>query len=178
MDIFSPRSPQPQPAESNSYAFSKLAFDDGTSADPTLSHLKDPVRKKGPQDPKTALQAAQAKDARVAGYDADKRNDIAEKDAWFNANKRAHGERVRDDSSLLKKALKRKEKQKGKSEREWQERGAAVVKGKEMKQTKREAHLLKRKDEKGGKGKKKGVGKGKPKKSVKKRAGFEGRFKA
>lgn len=174
MDICSPRSPQP--AE-NSYSFSKLAFDDGTAADPALSRLKDPARKKGPQDPKTALQAAQAKDARASGYDAEKRGDIAEKDTWFNASKKAHGERVRDDTTLLKKALKRKDKQKDKSEREWQERGAAVVRGREMKQKKREANLQKRKEEKGGKGKKNGAGKGKPKKK-KKRAGFEGRFKA
>jgi len=39
---------------------------------------------------------------------------------WLNAKKRAHGERVRDDTSLLKKALKRQESAKKKSEKEWQ----------------------------------------------------------
>ncbi|CAK1366910.1 unnamed protein product [Cercospora beticola] len=181
-DIFSGRnSPRPRSPAENSFAFSKLAFEDGTAADAELSTLKDAVRKKGPQDPKTALLAAQKKEARLAGLDPAKKADIAEKDMWLNAKKRAHGERIRDDTSLLKKALKRKEKAKGKSEQEWNERKEAVVKGKEMKQKKREANLAKRREEKGSKpGKKKG-GKpgGKPGGGKKKaRAGFEGRFKA
>ena len=173
-DIFSSRSPQPRES-SNNYSFSRLAFEDGTAADPSLSHLQDAKKQKGPQDPKTALQVAQSKQSRISGYDAEKSADIAEKDMWLNARKRAHGERVRDDTNLLKKALKRKEKQKSKSEREWKDREDAVVKGREMKQKKREANLQKRKEEKGGaKGKKKKAGGGKKKK----RPGFEGRFKA
>lgn len=178
-DIFSGRnSPRPRSPAENSFAFSRLAFEDGTSADAGLSTLKDAVKKKGPQDPKTALLAAQKKEARLAGLDPAKKADIAEKDMWLNAKKRAHGERIRDDTSLLKKALKRKEKAKGKSESEWTERKEAVVKGKELKQKKRETNLAKRREEKGSKGggKKKG---GKPGGGKKKpRAGFEGRFKA
>ena len=177
-DIFSGRnSPRPRSPAENSFAFSRLAFEDGTSADAGLSTLKDAVKKKGPQDPKTALLAAQKKEARLAGLDPAKKADIAEKDMWLNAKKRAHGERIRDDTSLLKKALKRKEKAKGKSETEWTERKEAVVKGKELKQKKRETNLAKRREEKGSKGgKKKG---GKPGGGKKKpRAGFEGRFKA
>ncbi|KAK5168603.1 uncharacterized protein LTR77_005912 [Saxophila tyrrhenica] len=177
-DIFSPRSPLPA---DNAYSFSRLAFEDGTSADPELHALKDARKKKGPQDPKTALKAAQSKDSRIAGYDAEKQADIADKDMWMNARKKAHGERVRDDTSLLKKALKRKEKQKSKSEQQWKEREQAVTKGREMKQKKRETNLAKRKEEKGSKGKK-SAGKGgkgaKGAKKGKKRAGFEGSFKA
>jgi hypothetical protein len=175
-DIFSGRN-SPRPQQENSFAFSRLAFEDGTAADATLSTLNDPKKRKGPQDPKTALLAAEKKQARLAGLDPVKKADIAEKDMWLNAKKRAHGERVRDDTSLLKKALKRKEKQKGKSEKEWKERNEAVVKGKEMKQKKRETNLQKRREEKGQKGKKKGKppGGGGKKKA---RPGFEGRFKA
>ena len=172
MDMFSPRSPQP-----TNYSFSRLAFQDGSAATADLSNLRDGGKKKGPQDPQTALQAAQAKESRLAGYDASKRADIAEKDSWLNARKKAQGERIRDDTSLLKKALKRKEKQKGKSEQQWKEREENVVKGREIKQKKREANLAKRREEKGGKGKKKnkgGAGKGKKVK----RPGFEGRFRA
>ncbi|KAF2213693.1 hypothetical protein CERZMDRAFT_67137 [Cercospora zeae-maydis SCOH1-5] len=181
-DIFSGRnSPRPRSPAENSFAFSKLAFEDGSAADAGLSTLKDAIKKKGPQDPKTALLAAQKKEARLAGLDPAKKADIAEKDMWLNAKKRAHGERIRDDTSLLKKALKRKEKAKNKSEQEWNERKEAVVKGKEMKQKKREANLAKRKEEKGSKSGKKKGGKpgGKPGGAKKKaRAGFEGRFKA
>jgi hypothetical protein len=166
--MFSPRSPQP-----SNYSFSRLAFHDGTAATSSLSGLQDPSKKKGPQDPATALKAAQSKQSRLSSYEASKRADIEEKDSWLNARKKAQGERIRDDTSLLKKALKRKEKQKGKSEKAWKEREENVVKGREMKQKKREANLAKRKEEKGGKGKKKGAMKGK-----KRRPGFEGRFKA
>ncbi len=183
-NIFSPRSPA---ATENAYSFSRLAFEDGTAADPELGELKSAHKRKGPQDPKTALAAAQKKDARIAGYDAEKKADIADKDMWLNAKKRAHGERVRDDTSLLKKALKRKEKAKGKSEEQWKEREHTVVHGKEMKQKRRESNLAKRREEKGGKGKKgkkdggkggKQGAKGAKKGGPKKRAGFEGSFKA
>ena len=188
-DIFSPRSPRPT---DNNFSFSRLAFDDGTTADASLTGLSEVKKKKGPQDPKTALEAAEKKAARIAGLDEGKKADIAEKDLWLNAKKRAHGERVRDDTSLLKKALKRKEKGKSKSEAEWTERKENVVKGREMKQKKREGNLQKRVEgKKGGPG---ATGKGKGGGVVKKggkqakkdakakkkegRPGFEGRFKA
>ncbi|RMX97006.1 hypothetical protein D0867_12942 [Hortaea werneckii] len=177
-DMFSPR-PQQQKHE-DSFNFSRLAFEDGTQTNADFSGLQHAPHKKGPQDPRTALEAAQNKQRRVSGYDAEKRADIAEKDLWLNAKKRAHGERVRDDTSLLKKALKRKEKQKGKSEKAWKEREEAVVKGNEMKQKKREDNLRKRREEKGGNkgGKKKaGAGKGTGKKKGG-RPGFEGSLKA
>ena len=85
---------------------------------------------------------------------------------WLNAKRRAHGERVRDDTSLLKKALKKQQGQKKKSEKEWNERTEGVQKAQYQKQKKRTENLAKRKDEKqGGKGKKL------------KRPGFEGSFK-
>ncbi|OQO11574.1 hypothetical protein B0A48_03301 [Cryoendolithus antarcticus] len=176
-DIFLPRSPKPQ--ETN-FSFSRLAFDDGTAADPSLSGLVDAPRKKGPQDARGALLAAEGKAKRLASYDPTKQADIAEKDLWLNAKKRAHGERVRDDTSLLKKALKRKEKGKGKSEKEWDERKEAVVKGKEMKDKRREGNLQKRREGKGDKGKQGGNSKGggAKKGKPKGRPGFEGRFKA
>ncbi|KAI7232724.1 hypothetical protein KC330_g5777 [Hortaea werneckii] len=177
-DMFSPR-PQQQKHE-DSFNFSRLAFEDGTQTNADFSGLQHAPHKKGPRDPRTALEAAQNKQRRVSGYDAEKRADIAEKDLWLNAKKRAHGERVRDDTSLLKKALKRKEKQKGKSEKAWKEREEAVVKGKEMKQKKRDDNLRKRREEKGGNkgGKKKaGAGKGTGKKKGG-RPGFEGSLKA
>ncbi|KAF7190564.1 Ribosomal RNA-processing protein 14 [Pseudocercospora fuligena] len=175
-DIFERRD-SPRPSE-NSFSFSRLAFEDGTAADASLSTLNDARKKKGPQDPKTALLAAQKKQARISGLDAGKKADIEEKDMWLNAKKRAHGERVRDDTSLLKKALKRKEKQKNKSEKEWKEREENITKAREAKQKKRETNLQKRRDEKGQKGKKKGGSSGGAKGKKKGRPGFEGRFKA
>ncbi|PNS20716.1 Ribosomal RNA-processing protein 14 [Sphaceloma murrayae] len=169
-DIFSPRT------ENNSFSFGRVAFEDGATADATLEGVRDVKKRKGPQDIKTALQAAEKKQQRINNYDEDKRKEIEDKDAWLNAKKRVYGEKVKDDTSLLKKALKRKEKAKGKSEKEWTERQDGVKKGQEMRQKKREDNLAKRRDEKGSKGKKgpkpKPKGKGKPKG----RPGFEGKF--
>ena len=164
----SPGSPLP-----NNFSYGRIAFPNGQQSSADLSLLHNARKPKGPQDPRTALQAAQNKEKRIAGFDKAKRDDIAEKDVWLNSLKRAQGERIRDDSSLLKKTLKRKEKQKKKSEEKWDERLEGVRKGQEMRQKKRENNLAKRKEEKGKGGKK--DGKGKPKKA---RPGFEGSFRA
>ena len=72
--------------------------------------------------------------------------------------------------------MKRKEKAKKKSEKEWGERVEGVKKGQEIRQKKREANLAKRREEKGG-GKKVGGG-GKKGGGKKMRPGFEGSFRA
>jgi len=162
-------------APTNNFSFGRIAFSNNQIADLTLSTALSLPKAKGPQDPHTALQAAEKKKARIASLDDAKRDDIEEKDLWLNARKRAHGERIRDDTSLLKKTLKRKDKQKKKSEKEWNERIEGVQKSQAMRQKKREGNLAKRREEKGSKGKKKGASKkGKPKA----RPGFEGSFRA
>ena len=125
----------------------------------SLSGLAENSKKsKGPSDAKTALLAAEKQKARLNGLDDLKRASLEEKDIWLNARKRINGEKIRDDVSLLKKSLKREEKAKSKSEREWNERTEGVRKGKEARQKKREDNLAKRKEEKGGKGRKTGAG--------------------
>lgn len=162
------------PAEpSNNFSFGRVAFGKGQQASAQLNDILNIRTPKGPSDPATALQAAEKRQAHLASLDDSKRADIEEKDMWLNARKHAHGERVRDDTSLLKKTLKRKEKQKDKSKKEWTERLEGIKKAQGMKQKRREDNLQKRKDEKGGKGKK---SKGKPKQ--KPRPGFEGSFRA
>ncbi|KAH0014091.1 SURF6-domain-containing protein, partial [Aureobasidium melanogenum] len=170
-DIFSPR-----PIDENNFSFGRVAFDD-EETDPTLGSISAHKKKKGPSDIKTALAAAERKAQRLAGMDEDKRKEIEEKDMWLNAKKRAHGERVKDDQSLLKKTLKRKTDQKTKSATQWNERIDNVRKGKEMKDKKRTENLAKRAAEKGAKkGGKKGGSGGAKKKA---RPGFEGKgFKA
>lgn len=170
--LASPRSPaESSPSPTNNFSFGRVAFSDGQQTDPTLTNIEDRKKPRGPQDPGTALKAAQNKQTRLAGLDEEKKANIEEKDMWLNAKKRAHGERIRDDTSLLKKTLKRKQSVKKKSEKEWNERVEGVAKGKEMKQNKREDNLRKRRETKGQKGKK-GGSKGKA------RPGFEGSFKS
>jgi hypothetical protein len=158
----------------HSFSFGRVAFADGQQLTEDLSTLQSAPKKKGPQDAATALLANEKKRQRLAGLDDKKRADIEEKDLWLNAKKRAHGERVRDDNSLLKKTLKRKEKAKKRSEGEWKERKEGVAKSQAMKQKKREENLKKRRDEKGSKGK--GKGKSGKKSKPKSRPGFEGSF--
>ncbi|KAM5440367.1 hypothetical protein McanMca71_003848 [Microsporum canis] len=157
----------------NNFSFGRVVFADGQQLDASMTGLRDTAKKRGPQDANTALKAAEAKKARLAGLDEEKRTDIEEKDMWLNAKKRAHGERVKDDVSLLKKALSRKEGIKKRSEKQWKERIEGVAKGKEIRQSKRDENIRKRKENKGVKGGKKvtkSKGKGRP--------GFEGSFKS
>ncbi|KAH9861612.1 hypothetical protein J1614_011364 [Plenodomus biglobosus] len=169
--VFPARSPESE----RNFNFGKVAWD-GQQLEGDLSGFLESRKKKGKSDAKTALDAAQKKQARLNGLDEEKRKDIQEKDLWLAAKKRAQGEKVFDDVGLLKKSLKRQLKQKEKSKQEWKERLTNVEHGKETKQKKREENLRKRKEEKGQKGKKKGGAK-KPGKKVK-RPGFEGTFKA
>ena len=180
--LLSPGSPAAS-SEHNNFSFGRINFPSGQRANASLDAILTPGSKpKGPSDPQTALQAAEKRRSRLAALDPEKQADIAEKDVWLNAKKRAHGERIRDDTSLLKKTLKRKEKQKKKSEKEWNERIEGIKKGQAMKQKRREMNIQKRRDEKGVKGgKSSGGGGGKPKDKAgkrKARPGFEGSFKA
>ncbi|KAH7091107.1 surfeit locus protein 6-domain-containing protein [Paraphoma chrysanthemicola] len=168
--IFPPRSPENE----RSFNFGRVAWQDGQQLESSLSRFQESKKRKGKSDAKTALDAATKKQARINGLDETKRKDIEEKDLWLAAKKRAQGEKVFDDVNLLKKTLKRQEKQKSKSKQEWKERLTNVQDGKEKRQKKREENLKKRREEKGQKGKKKVK---KPGKKVK-RPGFEGTFKA
>lgn len=169
--IFSHRS---SPERERNLSFGRVAWSDGQQLEGNLSGFLESKKKKGRSDPKTALEAAKNKQARLNTLDEDKRKEIQEKDLWLNAKKRAQGERVHDDAKLLKKSVKRLEKAKTKSTREWGDRISNVQKSKEAKQKKREENLRKRREEKGAKGKKKVK---KPGKKTR-RAGFEGTMRA
>lgn len=159
--------------EESNFSFGRVGFGDGTQLSHDLSHVLAGAKKKGPSDPKTALQKLENQKKRLQDMGEDKRKDVQDKELWLTARRRAEGEKIRDDEKLLKKAVKRKEVSKKKSEKEWSARKDGVAKSIKDRQKKREENLRKRRDEKlGGKagGKKKG-----PKKT-KGRAGFEGSF--
>ncbi|EMR61780.1 putative surfeit locus protein 6 protein [Eutypa lata UCREL1] len=158
----------------NNFSFGRVAFGDGTQLSQDLSHSLSKGKKKGPSDPKTALQKLENQKKRLEEMDNEKRKDIEDKEIWLTARRRAEGEKIKDDEKLLKKAVKRKDQSKKKSTKEWSARSEGVAKAMKEKQKKREENIQKRRDEKllGKSGKKKGAAK-KPKG----RAGFEGSFK-
>lgn len=162
------------PEQENNFSFGRVAFTDGTQMSQDLTYVKDKSsKKKGNSDPKGALAKLEAQKKRLANLDADKRKEVLEKETWLAARKRAEGEKVRNDESLLKKAVKRKERTKKKSEKEWGDRIDGVKYAQKQRAQKREANIRQRKEQKqAGKGGKKGKGKSPTKKKA--RPGFEG----
>lgn len=162
------------PEQENNFSFGRLAFADGTQMSQDLSYVKDKSgKRKGNLDPKGALAKLEAQKKRLASLDDDKRKEVLEKETWLAARKRAEGEKVRNDESLLKKAVKRKEKGKKRSEKEWNDRIDGVKYAQKQRAQKREANIRQRKEQKqAGKGGKKGKGKSPTKKKA--RPGFEG----
>ncbi|UNI17391.1 hypothetical protein JDV02_003733 [Purpureocillium takamizusanense] len=165
-------SPAVELDENGSFSFGRVAFGDGSQMSHDLSYVLNQGKKKGPSDPKTALLKVQNQKKRMQELDSEKRGEIAEKEAWLTARRRIEGEKIRDDEAMLKKAVKRKETAKKKSEKAWKERARGVGQAQKERQKKREENLQKRRDEKlmGKAGKKKG---GAKKKKVG-RPGFEG----
>ncbi|OLN94207.1 Ribosomal RNA-processing protein 14 [Colletotrichum chlorophyti] len=174
--VMSPRMSLPGDEEQSAhYSFGRVAFDDGTKLSHDLSHALNSHKRKGPSDPKTALLKVQNQKKRLAALDKEKQADIEEKEKWLTARRRAEGERIRDDESALKKAVKRKDQKKKKSEKEWKERSEGVAKGIRERQKKRDENIRKRKDDKLAHklGRKSGKKVGGAKKA---RPGFEGSF--
>lgn len=172
-------SPAVEVDEAGSFSFGRVAFADGSQMSHDLSYVLNQGKKKGPSDAKTALLKVQNQKKRLQAMDEDQRKDIAEKDAWLTARRRAEGEKIRDDEAHLKKTIRRKESTKRKSERQWQERINNQDHTQEARQKKREENLKKRRDDKilrkAGKKKKSKAGSA-TKKKKSGRPGFEGSF--
>ncbi|KAJ3327975.1 hypothetical protein HDU76_010815 [Blyttiomyces sp. JEL0837] len=159
-------------AISDAISFGKVNFGDkSTDIESALKGL-DQKKRKGPSDALSLLKKAEAKKARIEQIkevDPEKAAAIESKEKWSKVMKMADGEAVKDDITLLKKSLKRKEKSKQASSKEWKERKSTVAKSIMDRQKRRNENLKARAE-----GKK--TVKGKPPGGVKKKArpGFEG----
>ncbi|TPX37444.1 hypothetical protein SmJEL517_g00747 [Synchytrium microbalum] len=138
-----------------------------------------PKKRKG--DTLGLLKSVEAKKRKldeIKAKDADKHAAIMEKDAWSQLERKAEGDKIKDDPKLLKQTLKREQKRKQKSSEEWDERKSQVQKSQDDRQKKRAENIANRKASKKtgqkGKGSSKGKGKGTDSKKPR-RPGFEGR---
>ena len=117
--------------------FSKFDFDE-----------KKP-EKTGKKNFKVLLDKAQKDKEKVDKLqetDSDAAKNLKQKQQWQNVLQKAEGIKVKDDPELLKKAMKKREKIKKKSKKNWQERSEKVEAKMKQRQDKRKANIKKKKD--------------------------------
>ncbi|KAH9955344.1 surfeit locus protein 6-domain-containing protein [Russula dissimulans] len=123
-------------------------------------------RLKGPSNPTQALQQLASQKEKLASLPEEKRKQIVEREKWGKAAARMEGAKIADDEARLKKAAKRKEKEKVKSKQAWGERKEQLAANMAAKQKKRADNVANRNEKR--KEKQKGArGKSRP--------GFEGK---
>lgn len=147
------------PDNESNVLFGNIVFNDGSRVTSDLTRLRQTSQKKGAKGPankdiKAHLAKIEQKKQKIAQMTPEEQAKHKEKDLWQRLMAHAEGVKVKDDEKLLKKALKRKEKQKLKSEIEWKERKQTVKDTIAARQKRREENLKARRENKGKKGKK------------------------
>lgn len=168
--------------ENEDILFGNIEFKDGSRVTSDLLKLRKGIaqkKKKGPQnkDIKAHLTILENKKKKLEAMSPEERAEVMEKEKWSRVMNQAEGVKVKDDEKLLRKSLKRKEKQKLRAELEWKERKQTVKDTIAAREKRRDENLKARKEQKGKKGKQPRLRKfsGVVKKGKdKKRAGFEG----
>ncbi|KAI5910676.1 Ribosomal RNA-processing protein 14 [Candida parapsilosis] len=178
--------------EDNAVLYGNIAFSDGSQLTSNLSGIRRSAEKKKKQGPankdiKAHLLKLEKKKRKLENMPSEEQAKQKEKDKWSRVMSQAEGVKLKDDEKLLKKALKRKEKKKLRSEIEWKERQQVVKDTVAARAKRREENLKARKEGKGQKRKnlpklRKFTGVVNKNKNgqnnKKKRAGFEGSAKS
>lgn len=100
------------PRESDSISYPSVSLP-GSSAHRSkapIKHISNPTQ---------ALAHLEKHNAKLASLPEDRRKEIEERERWAKAEERASGGKVVDSASTLKKAVRRTEKTKAKSGKEW-----------------------------------------------------------
>ncbi|KAG2076129.1 SURF6-domain-containing protein [Suillus decipiens] len=161
------------PVTSKGTAASRLA--DGPLTNVSFSAVAGSSSKKAASlktssNPNQALSQLAARKEKLDSMPEDKRKVVEDKSRWAKAEARLEGVKVKDDEVRLKKAVKRKEKEKAKSKKSWEERKDQLTASMAAKQKKRSDNIAMRNERRSDK-RKSSSSKGK----TKARPGFEGK---
>jgi hypothetical protein len=111
---------EPAEAKEHDLSFSNLSFSASTIKPVDAPRRRKVVNgKKMPSTAEAALERIQSRQKFLSKLTPQSRERAEEKAAWEGASKRAEGQKVLDDEGRLKKILKRKEKEKEKSRKQW-----------------------------------------------------------
>ncbi|KAI6161893.1 surfeit locus protein 6-domain-containing protein [Pisolithus thermaeus] len=114
---------------------------------------------KSSNNPTQALSQMSARKEKLASFPEEKRESAQERERWSKAEARIEGVKVQDNEALLKKAVKRKEKEKVIGKKKWDERKEQVAAQMAARQKKKADNIAMRNER--GNDKRKGKGKSK-----------------
>lgn len=91
------------------------------------------------------VEARKAKLEELRGKDEGKARDMEEKIKWTNMLYKAEGIKIKDDESMLRTSLKKKEKKRAQRKKKWNKLSEGVVEKMQQRQDKRRKNILRRK---------------------------------